>query len=144
MVLLNQFSWFWYHSKALNETDTILATTFKLKILKEIYNLMILINNSEKWLTVMFEPSLCQQSTSEVFDLLRKLLDQGEIPLQESKIRFRPLCWQLNDPETSRIWGQFHHLIEHHGEIMNKEQNKVWDFSSNTLSLPFCTLNGSF
>ena len=48
MVLLNQFSRFWYHSKALNETSTIPVTTFELKILKETYNLIILIDNSEK------------------------------------------------------------------------------------------------
>ena len=72
IVILGQFSWFWYHSKALNETNTILVTTVKLKIFKQIYNLIILIDNSEKWLTVIFEPSLCQQSASEVFDLLEK------------------------------------------------------------------------
>ena len=71
MVLLGQSSWFWYHLKALNETNTILATTFKLKIWKEILNLIILINFSEinqkfSWLTVIFESLLYQQSTFKV------------------------------------------------------------------------------
>ena len=91
------------HRCTVNETSTIPVTIFELKILKETYNLIILIENSEKWLTVIFEPSLCQQSASEVFDLLKKLLDESEIPLQKSKIRYRPLCWALNDPETSWI-----------------------------------------
>ena len=100
MVLRNQFSWFWYHSEALNETNTIPALIFKIEILKEIYNP---IDNSENWWTVLLEPSLCQQSASEVLDLLRKCLDQSEILLQEFKICYRPICWSLNDPETSSI-----------------------------------------
>ena len=51
MVLLNQFSWFWYLWKALNETNTIFATSVKLKIWKEFQN----------WSTVTFEPLLCQK-----------------------------------------------------------------------------------
>ena len=95
---------------------------------------MILIDNSEKLLTVMFEPSLCQQSTSEVFDLLRKVLDQSEIPLQESKPFVTDhFAEHSMIPKHHGFRGQFHHLIEHHGERMNKEQNKILDFSSNDL-----------
>ena len=108
MVLLGQFSWFWYHLKALNETNTILATTFKLKIWKEILNLIILIDNSEKRLTAIFELFLCQQSVFKVFQLLEKHLDQSEIPLQEvKKIRYWPLWghWsrKIKDFEANSI-----------------------------------------
>ena len=101
MVLLGQFSWFWYHLKALNETNTILATTFKLAILTEILNLIILIDNSEKRLTTIFELFLWQQSVFKVFQLLEKHLDQSKIPLQEvKKIRYWPL------------WGHWSRKIE--------------------------------
>ena len=62
IVIFGQFSWFWYHSKALNETDTILMATFKLKFLKEIYNLIILIDNSVKlinsYIWIIFIPAI--------------------------------------------------------------------------------------
>ena len=86
----------------------------------------MLFDNSEKWLTVIFEPTLCQQSASEVFYLLQKLLDQSEIPLQESKPFVTDhFAEHSMIPKHQGFRGQFHHLIEHHRETMNKEQNKI-------------------
>ena len=70
--------------------------------------MIILIDNSEKRLTAIFELFLCQQSVFKVFQLLEKHLDQSEIPLQEvKKIRYWPLWghWsrKIKDFEANSI-----------------------------------------
>ena len=98
-----------FESSQWDEYDS--SDNFQFENFEKIFNLIILIDNSEKRLAAIFELSLWQQSVFKVFQLLEKHLDQSEIPLQEvKKIRYWPLWghWsrKIKDFEAnSIIWS---------------------------------------
>ena len=78
-----------FESSQWDEYDS--SDNFQFENFEKIFNLIILIDNSEKRVAAIFELSLWQQSVFKVFQLLEKHLDQSEIPLQEvKKIRYWP------------------------------------------------------
>ena len=97
IVILGQFLRFWYHSKALNETDKILATTSSWKFLKKsiIWWLCLIIR--WKWLTVIFESLLWNFTARGQKIITDHFADHQMIPKHQG------------------FWGEFHRLNEHHG-----------------------------
>ena len=101
MVLLGLMIMISFESSQWDEIRYDSSDNFQVENFEKIFNLIILIDNSEKRLAAIFELSLWQQSVFKVFQLLEKHLDQSEIPLQEvKKIRYWPL------------WGHWSRKIE--------------------------------